>query len=99
MIAEVEDRRLVGEAHLEAELHHAVVGGEVARQVRVLQEEPVWILEVDRLGPLVIDDRRDPDALRDQLGALRFELRVAAGLEREVVDALGVISQDVVPGK
>src|SRR5262245_55111731 len=54
-VAEVGDRGLVAEAHLEPLLEDAVVGRELSRDVRVLEQEAVRVLEVDRLRPLVVD--------------------------------------------
>src|SRR5262245_3376016 len=87
-VAEVEERRLLDQAHLETRLHHAVVVVELARDVRVLEHESVRVLEVDRLRPLVVDDGRHLEALLDELGALRLEVGLAPGFEGEVVHAL-----------
>src|SRR5262249_13077547 len=87
-VAEVGDRRLVAEAHLEPRLQDAIVCGELARDVRVLEKEAVRVLEVDRLRPLVVDDGRHLDALGDELGPLLLELRLCPSFEREVVHAL-----------
>ena len=69
---------------LDAVLHPGVVGVEVAGEAAVFQLEPVGVLEVDRLGPVVVDDVRDLDALGPQLPALRLEPRLRARLEGEV---------------
>src|SRR5262245_2681434 len=88
-LAEVGDRRLVAEAQLEPRLQDTVVCGELARDVRVLEQDAVRVLEVNRLRPLVVDDGRQLDALGDELGPLLLELRVGPGFEREVVYAFG----------
>src|SRR5262249_33696421 len=88
-IAEVGDRRFVAEAHFEPRLHDTIIQIEFARQVGILEQKPVWVLEVDGLRPFVVNHGRDLDALADKLGPLRLQLGLAAGLEGEVIDALG----------
>src|SRR5262249_51047137 len=55
----------------------------------VLELQPVGILEVDRLGPVVVDHLGHLDALGDQLVALLFQPGLRARLECEVIEGRG----------
>src|SRR4029453_832799 len=88
-VAEVGDRRPRPEAQAFADLHHRVVGTQLAARPRVLEHDAVRILEVDRAHPLVVDDRRDLHALGDQLGAFRLERFLRLDLEGEVIEGIG----------
>src|SRR5207245_2220860 len=68
--------------HLEAVLHPRVVRVQVAGEAAELQLDPVGVLEVDRLRPVVIDYVRYLDTLRAELAALVLEPGLRARLER-----------------
>src|SRR2546425_7396604 len=65
---------------LEAVLHAGIVGVEVPGEDAVLELQAVGILEVDGLGPVVVDDVRYLDALGDQLVPLLVQSRLPARL-------------------
>src|SRR6266404_721882 len=88
-IAEVRHRRGAAQAHREAHLHARIVVVQLARPARILEQQAIRILEVDRLHPLVVDDGGHAHALRDQLGTLRLERLERADLEGEVIEHVG----------
>src|SRR5438876_2780901 len=88
-IPEVGHRRGAPHADREPHLHARIVVAQRARPARVLEQQAVRVLEVDRLHPLVVDDGGHPHALRNQLGALRRERLERAELEGEVVEHVG----------
>src|SRR5579875_180155 len=72
--------------NLETVLHLGVVIDEVAHETAVFERNSVRVLEIYRLGPVVIDDLGHFHAFRGQLLALGFESRFGTGLEREVIE-------------
>src|SRR3989441_13060170 len=88
-IPEVRHRRRTPHADREPHLHARIVVAQRTHPARVLEQQAVRVLEVDRLHPLVVDDGGHPHALRNQLGALRRERLERAELEGEVVEHVG----------
>src|SRR5213594_469420 len=83
---------------LGALLHPGVVRVEVAGEAAVLQLNPVGVLEVDRLGPVVVDHVRHLDAAGDERVAHLVEPRLGASLEREVIERVPPPEPVVDPG-
>jgi hypothetical protein len=74
------------DGQLEAVLHPGVVVVQVAREAAVLELNAVRVLEVDGLGPIVVDHVRHIDALGKELVALLREPGFRARLEGEVIE-------------
>src|SRR5713101_7948134 len=72
--------------HLEPRLNLRVVFVEFARQAAVFQHQAVGVVEVNRLGPAVVDHLRDFDALLLEFLALLIQSGFAARLERKMIE-------------
>src|SRR5438132_5676512 len=73
--------------YLEAGLHGRIVLIEFARQAAVFQHQAVRIFEINRLGPVVVDDFSYVDPLGSQLGALLLKARFTASLEGKMIES------------
>src|SRR5262249_28432694 len=68
-------------------LHRGIARVQIAWEAAEFQLDPVGVLEVDGLGPAVVDHIGDVDAAGEELPPLFLQSRFRAGLEREVVEA------------
>src|SRR5206468_13060699 len=83
---------------LGALLQPGIARVQVSGEAAVLQLNPVGVLEVDRLGPVVVDHIRYRDAAGDERVAHLVEPRLGARLERKVIERVRHPEPAVDPG-